>query len=345
MLFYTLLVFAVVNLAHTLGHLLGSRVFGVGLYRVSLGIGPTLWQTRVRGVVLRVALLPVGLFVRLRQPWSRKEPDAWPPAQPEAFANQPWSRRLGVVCMAPAAVLLVVYAMAWLQSGVPRPEYSEASLINVIPGKPAALAGVRYGDRIITIDGKQVSRWADVVAGMAGVKGDTVAVAVLRKGKRLTFQVTPERYGKRAKIGVSPMLILQRPPSGRVIAAARTVYQGLTRMTRSLWRTLVGREVVTLSGPVLLHMGPPRPPNIAAAQHRYALVTGLSQWSILLLLFCLLPLTPYLDGRRILFLLLEGILRKPLHPRFEQWYNRVMLVVFVSLPFLATLSDLRRFFG
>ncbi len=65
-------------------------------------------------------------------------------------------------------------------------------LVNrVIEGTPAEKAGIRTGDVIIEVDGKQVRRVGDISSALrARSTGDAVSVVVIRDGGRKTVEVT-----------------------------------------------------------------------------------------------------------------------------------------------------------
>ena len=62
----------------------------------------------------------------------------------------------------------------------------------VLEGSPAAIAGLKVGDVVTTLDGRWTNSMADIYAAAAGVNpGKAASVVVLRDGKPLTVVVTP----------------------------------------------------------------------------------------------------------------------------------------------------------
>jgi serine protease Do len=68
---------------------------------------------------------------------------------------------------------------------------SGVTVSSVVAGSPADQAGLRVGDTITTIDGKKVTKGAELVADIASRKpGAKVAVGFLRNGKQQDTTVT-----------------------------------------------------------------------------------------------------------------------------------------------------------
>jgi serine protease Do len=60
----------------------------------------------------------------------------------------------------------------------------------VDPGGPAAAAGIKSGDLIVTVDKTAVANTDDLATVLAGLKpGTTIPVVVMRDGKKLTLHV------------------------------------------------------------------------------------------------------------------------------------------------------------
>ena len=336
-----------VNVAHMLGHLLAARCTGVLVHRVSLGVGPTLWSRQVHGITFRITPLPVAFLVRLRRPWSKKEPDSWPSTDPRDLGNKALLVRLVVFCAAPATTLALGYVAAYYQNSLPATRLGEPVVL-VSPGMPAASAGIQDGDRIVTLDGQRVERWSDLQQGIDNSRGRPVVLEVLRQGKSQTFEVRPARPASQGRwlVGVSSMPVLVEPPGPveRVGAAAGTVWQILSTTASATWRLLAGEvSTTTMGGPVaVVREVPGDPATRAATRHRFAVSITLVILNYFLL--CVFPFAPYLDGRRLLFLGIEAAARRPLHPCYEQWFNRVALLLALLLMFLAFYNDLSRYY-
>ena len=62
----------------------------------------------------------------------------------------------------------------------------------VSPGLPAERVGLKKGDLVLSIDGKEVSKWEDLHKIIRDSKGKELSIKVKRDGEILNFKVTPQ---------------------------------------------------------------------------------------------------------------------------------------------------------
>ncbi|MDR1922088.1 MAG: RIP metalloprotease RseP [Candidatus Adiutrix sp.] len=227
-------------------------------------------------------------------------------------------------------------------------------LAKVLEGKPAAEAGLRAGDLIVDIDGRGIDDWQDVllaVQGPAAERASTqpravkpLVVGVLRDGRALTFEVTPQLNVSQNSAGetvFTPMIGMESKvealtePTG-FFAAARLGVAETVRMIgltlKSVQKLLVGQvSAKTLGGPILIA-------EIAGDRARagWAPLLNLAAFiSINLGILNLLPI-PVLDGGQLVFFLVEAVRRKPLSLRARevgQWVGMGFLGFLMVLVF------------
>jgi len=223
----------------------------------------------------------------------------------------------------------------------------------VAPGGPANRAGFQPGDLILTVDGIPIPQWWDLTEVIAARAGDTVAVEVARGTERLTLTVTPgsevvrgadgaERTIGRIGVGSSGQVVYEPLTFVEAIGEgfAATV-NASTTVVRTIRGMLTGRVAgKNIGGPILIGQ--------MAAQSAEA---GLGVFfgflgviSINLAVLNLLPI-PILDGGQFLFLLAEGVLRRPLSLKLRERLTLVGLVLVMALMVFAFWNDLRRVFG
>src|SRR6516225_8075244 len=150
------LVISVVVFFHELGHLVVGKSLGVRAVRFSIGFGPRLIGVQRGETEYRVSLLPLGGYVKFAgdNPYEEVAPED----RGRGFLEQPpWKKGL-IAFAGPAANFVLAVALYFLVFVAPHQELSP--LVGYVkPGSPAAQAGLRYGDRILAIDGEEVQGW------------------------------------------------------------------------------------------------------------------------------------------------------------------------------------------
>ncbi len=224
----------------------------------------------------------------------------------------------------------------------------------VLPDKPAARAGIRKGDSVVAVNGRQVGQWYDLLEVVQQSGSDqTLAITVSRNGERQEVRMRPYTDtvpgldGKPKAIGrigiavgndfVSEKLDLTQAirEGGRATAGASTQ---VLRTVRGLFSGRIsGRNV---GGPILIG-------QLAGQSARMgmdAFFGFMALISINLAILNLLPV-PVLDGGQFLFLLAEAVIRRPLPVKLRERLTTVGLVLIILLMGLAFSNDFRRLFG
>lgn len=202
-------VLTLVVFVHEMGHFLVARWCGVTVTTFSVGFGKELWGFEDRhGTRWRIAAIPIGGYVKFMddenaasQPSQDRRSEG---AAPEgAFHNKPvWQRAL-VVAAGPFANFVfaaVIYTALNLTIGV---RTVTARIDQVVPGMPAAEAGLRPGDVITAIDGWAIEGLDDVVRIVGTNGGTALDIEVDRQGQRVTASVTPVVKEQRDDLGVT----------------------------------------------------------------------------------------------------------------------------------------------
>ena len=193
---------------HELGHFLAAKRSGITVERFSLGFGPKLIQHTWRGTEYRLSLLPFGGYVKmLGENPAEERVDV-----PGAFHTAPISRRIFVAVAGPAMnVLLGVVAFTILYTmGIHIPKSAQTTAIGYVqPGGPAAVAGIRPGDMLVSVNGMRVKNWEDVTTMIfTQPVGKEAKIVLVRNGEEITLPVKTvakeAKFGEGSKIGILP---------------------------------------------------------------------------------------------------------------------------------------------
>ena len=223
----------------------------------------------------------------------------------------------------------------------------------VVPGRPAARAGIQPGDTITAIAGRPVTQWYDLLETLQRRGPEPVAIEVARAGRRLTYDITPYidsitgPDGKPQAIGRIGVAVAGDFRSEK-LSLGQAVVEGwkgtvsastqIVRTVRGLFSGRISRREV--GGPILIG-------QLAGESARMgpdAFLAFMALISINLAVLNLLPV-PVLDGGQFLFLLAEAVVRRPLPLKLRERLTMVGLVLIVLLMGLAFSNDIRRLFG
>ena len=213
----------------------------------------------------------------------------------------------------------------------------------VIKGSPAEKAGLKPGDIILKINGRDITRWEQVVELIGKSNGKPVELLILRNGKRLKITVKPhlnKKYG-RYTIGIVPKvnLIFVKYPPLKAFEKGIEEFKSQTALFFTfLYKLLTGQaSIKSLGGPILI-----------AEVAGKAAQAGISNFiyfmgfiSLQLGYFNLLPL-PVLDGGLILLFLIELLRRKPVSPQFREKFQQVGLALIGLLMAIVFYNDIMR---
>ena len=241
---------------HEWGHFATAKLFGMKATQFFVGFGRTIWSRQKGETEYGVKAIPAGGFVKIVGMTDLEDVD--PADEPRSFRNQPGWQRIIVLAagsamhFALALVLLFVIAagigleaassgttVGTIESCVPANMTS--SCVKGDPASPASKAGVRVGDRIVSIAGIRVANWTQMGKAIRSQQAGTeVPVVVERHGRPVTLHATlASLTGHGSYLGVSPLGVWRRQSP---LAAAS--YSG-----HEFWQMLSGSAAVVKALP------------------------------------------------------------------------------------------------
>src|SRR5689334_2943929 len=188
---------------HELGHFLFAKAVGVKVLRFSIGFGPPLLSFSRGETEYRIAALPLGGYVKMAGEVPGE--DAAPEDEARSYlAQSPWKRMLIVVAGPAFNLLFPLLIFFVVIVSYPQPS---TSVLRVVPGMPADVAGIRVGDVVTEVDGRPVRSLEEMQWALVGKAGQRIPVVVQRDGHRVSLMVTPTAEGaskNRGLIGIAP---------------------------------------------------------------------------------------------------------------------------------------------
>ena len=182
---------------HELGHYLTARWAGMKVTEFFIGFGPRIWSFRRGEVEYGLKAIPAGAYVKIIG-MNNLDPVA-PEDEPRAYRQKSYPRRISVAVAGSAMHFMLAIGLFFLilvTYGAPgsrvfdKPDPATWTVGSVSRGEAAEQAGIREGDRILSIGGGEISVFEDVGDRVRPNPGATLPVVLERAGEQMTVDVT-----------------------------------------------------------------------------------------------------------------------------------------------------------
>jgi len=345
-----IIVLGVLIFVHEFGHFIVAKWFDIKVLRFSLGFGPKLIGKTYGETEYCISAVPLGGYVKIlgQDPEEEVEPEE----EERAFSKKSVWVRMAVVVAGPLFNLLLavfIFSVVYM-FGVPQLTTRVGSVNKEFP---AYHAGIRPGDRIIAVDGQEVSNWEELSKAIRSSKGETIKLTIKREGKTLTIVVPPKIrkakniFGEEKEvrmIGITASQEIVKQSVGPI----KAIGMGFRRTWEIIYLTFVSIAKIiervipakTIGGPIMIM-------QMAGQQAKEGVVNFvlfMALISINLGILNLLPI-PVLDGGHLFFMFFEVIFGKPLSVRKMEIAQNIGLALLILLMVFAFYNDLSRIFN
>jgi regulator of sigma E protease len=353
-----LFVLTIVVFFHEMGHFLVARWCKVKVDAFSVGFGRELFgRTDKMGTRWKLCLIPLGGYVKFAGDENAASvPDRERVAamseeeRAGAFIAKPVWQRAAVVAAGPFAnfvLSVVIFSMIFIAFG----KIVTAPIVEtVVPDSAAAVGGLKPGDLILSVDGKDISTFSDLQR-IVSVSADIPLILDVERGSSVvTLTVTPkyreltDRFGNVQRLGLlgvsrspKPEDLIQQTygPLEAVAEGTKETVFIAGRTLDYLWGVLSGREAADQLG------GPIRVAQVSGQVATQGIIPLLSLAAVLSISIGLLNLMPIpmLDGGHLAYYLAEAVRGKPLSEKVQDVGFRIGIAIVLLLMVFATWND------
>lgn len=337
------LLFGFIIFFHEFGHFFMAKLSKIRVNEFSIGMGPKIFQFGKKETKYSLRLLPIGGYCAMEGEDGESREEG-------TFGSRPVWQRILVVVM--GAVMNIVLGLILMLIVVcQQPAFGSTVLAEFSENSPTQAAGMQLGDKFVKIDGYNINCYQDLSFALATANPDSIDFEVERDGQRLTFdnvKMNSEK-GEDGKLLLRLDFKVARIEKNLGTILTKT-FQDTVSTIRMVWFSLIGLLTGRfgfneLAGPVgaASAIG-----QVASAGLEQGFLQAFNNILYMMMVITvnlgvvnLLPI-PALDGGRLIFLVIEGIRRKPVNPKYEGWINAAGFVLLMALMVVVTFSDIMR---
>lgn len=369
------LIFSVIILIHEGGHFWAARLGGIGIEEFGFGLPPRAWgkKNKKSKILYSINWIPFGGFVRMEGEDNSKK------RSKTAFNNRPLWARIFAVCagvimnfflgwlllfigflvgMNPILITPADYTKAE-DAGILTLDRTGAFVTGIVKGSPADRAGLLPKDFIVAIDQNEIHSQEELIRlKEKGMHGDGFHVSYIRKdfSENPKGQIVKEEYkvitpDENGNIGLYlseiPPIISMKKQKLPIVLAATEAGKEVYRLSIFTVKML-GDVVKNIVSKFAVPDGVGGPVAIATMTYQFVqmgdvieLLKFAALLSISIAVINIMPF-PALDGGRLLFLLIEGIIRRPVSQKYEGIIHGVGFIFLIGLLILVTWNDIMR---
>lgn len=335
-----ILIFGFIIFIHEFGHFIFAKLFKIKVNQFAIGFGPAIFKFRRGETLYALRVLPLGGYCAMEGEDGRSEDE-------RAFTKAKVSQRI-IVCAAGAVFNIILGFLIMLTIVAIQSDSLASTTVSKFTDKAVSCnnGGLQIGDTITKIGGRRIFS-SDDLNYMLSISDDgVVEMEVERNGGSVELphvQFELEEYEGHIFIKrdfyVKPIdtgfFGVIKEAGGRTLSMARYIWMSLCDLISGKY------GLSDVSGPVGIT-------NIMSKAVSSVTTDGISGFIYLMRIlalitinlgvFNLLPI-PALDGSRILFLIIEGIRRKPIPPEKEGIVHAVGMAVLMVFMIIIVFKD------
>jgi len=338
-----IVIFTAIALLHEFGHFIYAKRSGIRVFELGIGLGPRLLSFTKFGTIFSLNLIPILAFVRIAGEGEDKE-DALC-LDNEKYSFKTPFQKLKTLAAGPIMNILsafLVLAIIFIFIGIPSGISNEIGSIS--SGSPAEKAGIKVGDKLLTINGKTFPNMEKAIDFIHKNANKSLVLTLKRGQQTLQIKAAPilDKKLNVGLLGFKPNAIYKR------VSPIKAIYQSCSQTLSMIYMTLsVLSQLIIGKIPLSSLVGPIGLADVVGtyAQSGLYSITWLFAFiSINIGVLNLLPI-PALDGGRIVFALLELFRGKAIDQKLEMKINQWGMIALLTLMAFVSINDIHRLLG
>ena len=349
-------ILSILIVVHEWGHFITAKKCGVKVEQFALGFGPKLFGRVYDGTEFCLCAIPLGGFVKM----AGDEREKCSGGSGEYFAKSAGQRAL-IILMGPVVNLVLAYICFWFvfMIGYVDMDLSSQKVLpvvgQVLEHSPAEQAGLKLGDRILSINNHPIEHWSQLQDLISNSTGNRLILTLERSKHEISVGVTPEetdqqdffgRMHRTRLIGVKQMPINDAKD---IVVTRYGFFESLLKAGEELTNIAI-KTYVALYEIAIGARSPKEAMGIIGMFFviKFALTIGFSFVlhivgiiSASLAIFNLLPVIP-LDGGHLFLIGLEKLRGKALSLKTDQFIARAGFTLIIMLALFVFYSDFER---
>jgi len=332
---------------HEFGHYLAARMSGVGVTKFSLGFGPKIIGKKIGMTEYILSLIPLGGYVKLV---GESETEKLSPEEEKiSFSKQPVLKRIFIVLAGPLfnfLLAIIIFSAVYLY-GVP----ALSSVVGEVQQESAAYeAGIKKGDKILSIDGKNIDYWDNIRQVIGQSQGRQVKIIIEREEQKNELFIQPKLSKTKNILGEEvEAYLIGISPSDNFIIEKRNVWEAtiiglqktweFSKLTLVVFVKMIKGEVSpkNLGGPIFIAQAA----GTVAKEGVIPFLFLMALLSVNLAIINLFPI-PILDGGHIMFNLIELVRGKPMSLKWQGVFQQIGFVFLILLMIFVVMIDIDR---
>ncbi len=353
----TIIILSVLVFVHELGHFLTAKLSGMRVERFSIGYPPRMIGKKIGETDYCLSWIPFGGYVKisgmvdesLDKDSIKGEPKPW------EFRSKPWISKFLVISAGSLMNILfafVLFIVITFSTGVVDNYSPEPVVGDIIKGKPAAKAGLEPGDLIVSVNDKSIETWDQLTDIVYNSPGEELSITYVRNESYYSVKIIPALekivVNEQGDIKTVGLLGIGREASMRSVGIFEAIGYGIqdtffiTKLLAiSIYKLITGQHSIkSLGGPIAIS-------KMAGESARGGLLTFFNFMALLSLnlgILNLLPI-PVLDGGHLVYLVIEGIIRREIPTKVKLIIQQVGMVLLLALMIFVIYNDLFRIFS